>query len=129
MVTRGCKGQVRVGTTPVAETRTWELNESAERIDASVMGDCTRKYEVGPVEATGTFTCFLDDTDTNGQLALPVAGSVSLVLWPAGEGSGLSQRSFTATIEAIAERAAVDGLVERDYTYLATTPVDRTAQV
>ena len=128
MVTRGCGGQVLVGAAVVAEVRTWELNETAERIDASSMGACVRSYAVGPVEATGTFTCWLDDSDATGQGALPVAGSVTLTLHPDGAGSGKPARTFPAVIEGVAERASAEGLVERDYTYLATDTVDRTAQ-
>ena len=127
-VTRGCFGRVEVGGNPVAELRTWEINESSERIDASAMGDCTRKFENGPVETTGTFTCWLDDTDTTGQGALGIAADVTLVFMPAGTGSGLPQRTAQATVEAVAERAAVDGLVERDYTYFVNGAVDRTPQ-
>lgn len=126
--TRGCLGQVQVGASVVGELRTWELTEEADRIDASVMGACVRKYEVGPVSATGTFTVFLDDSDA-GQSAMPVAGNVALTLWPGGAGSGKPQRAFSANVEQVAERADVDGLVERDYTYAATTAVDRTPQV
>lgn len=128
MVTRGCGGQVLVGAAVVAEVRNWELSETAERIDASSMGDCSRTYAVGPVEATGGFNCWMDDSDATGQGALPVAGSVTLSLYPDGAGTGKPSRTFSATIEGVAERADVAGLVERDYTFVATTPVDRTAQ-
>ena len=128
MVTRGCGGQVLVGAAVVAEVRNWELAETADRIDASSMGDCTRKYAVGPTEATGGFNCWMDDSDTTGQGALPVAGAVTLVLHPDGAGTGKPARTFDANIEGVTERADVAGLVERDYTFVATTPVDRTAQ-
>lgn len=125
--TRGCFGAISVGGNNIGELRAWELTETAEEIDTSVMGDCTRKYESGPVEASGTFTCWLDDTDA-AQSAMTVASVVSVLLWPAGMGSGKAQRSFDARINEIPESADVDGVVERSYTYRATTPIDRSPQ-
>lgn len=126
--TRGCFGQITVNAAVVGELRAWELTETAEEIDVSAMGTCVKKYESGPVEASGTFTCWLDDTDA-GQAELTVAAEVTVLLWPGGAGSGLAQRSFSARINEIPESADVDGAVERSYTYRATTAIDRTPQV
>ena len=92
------------------------------------MGACVRTYIDGATEANGSFTCWMDDADTNGQAALPIKASVTLKLYPDGAGSGKPSRSMTATIQQVREGAAVDGLVERDYTFFATTVVDRTPQ-
>lgn len=125
--TRGCFGQVTVDANVIGELRSWELTETAEEIDVSSMGSCVKTYQSGPVEASGTFTCWLDDSDA-GQSALAVATEAVVLLWPAGAGSGLAQRSFSARINEIPESADVDGVVERSYTYRATTAIDRTPQ-
>lgn len=125
--TRGCFGQITVDASVVGELRSWELTETAEEIDVSAMGNCVKKYESGPVEASGTMAVWLDDADA-GQALLAVATEVDVILWPGGAGSGLAQRSFTARINEIPESADVEGAVERSYTYRATTAIDRTPQ-
>lgn len=127
-VTRGCLGQVLVGANVVAETRTWEMNVTRERIDASATGSCVRKFTLGPEEVSGTFTCWHDSTDTTGQEALLGTNSVTLIFYPYGTGSGLPKNEVTAVIEQISERFAFDGNVERDFTYVAESALDRTPQ-
>ena len=127
-VTRGCFGSISVGGNPLGELRAWELTETAEEIDVSIMGNCVKRYEAGPTEASGTLTCYMDDGDT-GQGALTIGAEVAVLLYPGGIGSTLPQRSFTAKITEIPESADVDGVVERTYSYRATTAIDRTPQV
>lgn len=126
-VTRGCFGQISVGGNVLGELRAWELTETAEEIDVSIMGNCVKRYEAGPVEASGTFTCYMDDTDT-AQGALTVGAEIAVLLYPGGVGTGLPSRSFSAKITEIPESADVDGVVERNYSYRATTTIDRTPQ-
>lgn len=127
--TRGYLGEVLVGAAVIAEITAWELTETAERIDASAMGSPNRKFEIGPLGATGTFTAWMDDSDATGQGAVLNGTQVTLSLRPGGTGSTLPERTFTANIEQVAERATFEGVVERDYAYVAITAVDRTAQV
>lgn len=125
---RGCFGVVKIGPTPtvVAELRAWELNETAERIDVSAMGDCTKKFSVGAVEGSGTFSMWLDSGPDAGQALVVVGTAVDVELFPGGEGTGNLLRSFNATITDRGEAADVNGIVELSASYAVNGAIDLT---
>ena len=68
-VTRGCFGKVfaKLATTTgaasqIAQTRDWQYEETAERNDSTVIGDCTKSFVVGAQETSGQLDCFWDVT-------------------------------------------------------------------
>jgi hypothetical protein len=118
-VTRGCFGKVKVGATPslVAEVRNWTLDQSAEVLDSSSIGDCTKSYTVGAVSWNGNLSCFWDATDTTGQEALDVGTEIDVELYPEGDTTGDVYYSGTAIVSQISRSGGVDGIVEAAFTF------------
>lgn len=114
---RGCQGKATVDSNPLGEMRQWEYTETAERIDASIMGDCTKKFVAGAKETTGTFTCWWDIIADAGQAALLIGNSVALALHPAGTGTGLPELTGNATVTDSGGTAEVDGIVEATFSF------------
>lgn len=116
--TRGCLGVLRVGPTSgatglIGEIVDWSFEESAERIDASSMGSCTKAYISGAVETTGTVTVHWDPADV-GQADFAVGSRVALELYPAGGVSttGNTYYKGVVNIDSVSRSADLDGIVE-----------------
>jgi hypothetical protein len=91
---RGCNGKVKVkavgatgGTVAVGELRNWSFTETSEQLDASAMGDCTKKFVAGAKETTGTIECWLDMADTTGQNMFVVGNAIIIEIYPNATGS------------------------------------------
>lgn len=120
---RGCFGKMLAGGTPTAvgELRSWEYTESAERIDASVMGDCTKKFVAGAKETIVRWTTWWNlgagtvPAQDAGQALLTVGSDVALLLHPNGTLAGKPELSGTVTITSVGGRAEVDGIVEASF--------------
>jgi len=112
---RGADGVVKVGTSAVAEVRSFEISEKADTIDDTVMGDTAKSFQVGLTEWEGTITCFWDETDTTGQGALTVGASVTLNLYPEGDQVGDTYFTGTAVITEAGLSTSFDGMVERTF--------------
>lgn len=97
----GNDGVVKVGTNTVAEVTSFTVTENADRVEDTALGDTNRTYKSGLSDVSGTIECHYDDTDTNGQGAMTVGSTVSLVLWPLGAGTGNPEWTVSATILGI----------------------------
>lgn len=121
-VTRGCKGKIFAkangatgAATQVKEVRSWSFEETAERIDASEMGDCTKKFESGAKTTSGTIAVQWDPATGSNQAVLTVGDKVDIELYPGGNGSGSTYYKGTATIESVSRSGEIDGIVASSY--------------
>lgn len=94
----GSSGVVKVGTNTVGEVVSFTVNENADRVEDTVLGDTNRTYKSGLEDVDGTIEVRYDPGDTNGQEAMQPGDEVSLTLWPLGSGSGNPEWTVTATI-------------------------------
>jgi len=109
----GNEGKVKIGSNAVAEIRGWEIQEQAKTVDDTVMGDDWETHKVTHKNWTASANCLWDETDTTGQGACTVGASVTLNLYPEGDGSGDTYLTGTATVTSVGASAAHDGIVER----------------
>lgn len=116
-VHKGSEGAVYVGANQVAEVRSATLTETAETIDSTSMGDTARTFESSLTSASGTVTCYWDETDTNGQEAMGAGDEVTLNLYFEGNASGDHYASMTAIITEASVSTSFDGLVERTFNF------------
>ena len=114
---KGSEGLVKIGANTVAEVKSWNLNESASTIDTTEIGDSARTKTIGTTEWSGSVDCFWDETDTNGQIAMAVGGSVTLNLYPEGATSADIFYTGTALMTGVSRSAAVDGMVEASFSF------------
>ena len=89
----GKDGVVKVGANDVAEVRSFSLNETADTVEDTTMGDAARTHIVTLTSFDGSLDVYWDETDTNGQIALGVGSSVTLALFPEGDASGATRRA------------------------------------
>jgi len=113
---KGSEGVVKVGTNTIAEVRSYSIEESAEVIESTVLGDSAKTFESSTTSFSGSLEVFWDETDTAGQVALSIGASVTLNLYPEGATSGDTYYSGTAIVTGVTVSANNDSLVERTIT-------------
>ena len=112
----GSEGTVKVGTagsdTAIAEIRSLSIEETADTLETTSMGDSSRTYVASLKQFTGSIDVFWDETNTGGQTALTVGASVTLNLYPEGATSGDTYYGGTAIVTGRTINSTFDGLVE-----------------
>ena len=109
---KGSEGLVKVGSATIAEVKSYSLEESADTIETTKMGDAARTYLPSLTTFSGSVDCFWDETDTAGQVALTPGASVTLVFYPEGSASGDTYYSGTALVTGKTITGSFDGMVE-----------------
>lgn len=126
---KGSEGTVHVGTSAIAELRSWELTETNEPIEDTVLADADRTYQSGLNGWNGSATAFWDETDATGQEALTKGASVTIKFYPEGVTSGDQYYTGTALVTNITRRAAIQGMVEVDFQFQGTGALTETTVV
>lgn len=124
-VTRGCSGIIKVkdaaatgSAARIYQIRDWSYSESAERLDSSQIGACTKTYTAGAVETTVNITAWWDTTSGANQAQMTVANDVYVEIYPAGTGSGSTYYKTPtggANIQELSRSGGVDGIVESSW--------------
>jgi hypothetical protein len=112
----GSEGTVKVGANAIAEIRSFSLEESADTLEDTTMGDTARTYKSSLTTFTGSVDVFWDETDTTGQGALTIGASVTLNVYPEGDASGDTYYSGSAIVTGVTRSSSFDGLVEASIT-------------
>ena len=109
---KGSEGIIKVGSSSVAEVRSYSLEEAADVLEDTSMGDSARTYKSSLTSFSGSLDVFFDETDTSGQGALSIGSEVPLNVYPEGDASGDTYYSGTAIVTGVTRSASFDGLVE-----------------
>ena len=108
---KGSEGTVHVGTDAVAEIRSYSIEESADTLETTSMGDTARTHLASLTSFSGSVDVYWDETDT-AQTALTVGTSVTIKFYPEGTASSSKYYSGEAIVTGVSRSAAFDGLVE-----------------
>jgi hypothetical protein len=108
----GSEGTVKVGSDAIAEIRSYSLEETADTLEDTSMGDSARTYKSSLKTITGTVDVFWDETDTAGQGALTNGAAITLAVYPEGDASGDTYYSGSAIVTGVTRTASFDGMVE-----------------
>lgn len=108
----GSEGTVKVGTDAIAEIRSFSIEESADTLEDTTMGDTARTYKPSLTTFTGSIDVLWDETDTTGQGALTIGAEVTLNLYPEGDTSGDTYLTGSAIVTGRTVNSSFDGLVE-----------------
>lgn len=108
----GSEGTVKVGTDAIAEIRSFSIEESADTLDDTSMGDTARTYKSSLTTYTGSIDVLWDETDTAGQGALTIGSEVTLNLYPEGDVTGDVYLTGSAIVTGRSVNSSYDGLVE-----------------
>lgn len=109
---KGSEGTVKVGSNAVAEIRSYSIEESADTLEDTSMGDSARTYKPSLTNFSGSLDVFWDETDTSGQGALSIGSEVTLNFYPEGDTAGDTYYSGSAIVTGVSRTASFDGLVE-----------------
>tara|TARA_A200000113_G_C8785061_1_gene328918 strand:+ start:507 stop:896 length:390 start_codon:yes stop_codon:yes gene_type:complete len=109
---KGSEGIVKVGTNTVAEVRSYAIDESADVLEDTSMGDSAKTYLSSLTSFSGSLDVFWDETDTSGQGALTVGSSVTLNVYPEGDAAGDTYYTGTALVTGVSRTGSFDGMVE-----------------
>jgi predicted secreted protein len=109
---KGSEGTVKVGSNAVAEIKSYSIEESADTLEDTSMGDSARTYKPSLSNFSGSLDVFWDETDTNGQGALSIGSEVVLNVYPEGDTTGDTYYTGSAIVTGVSRSASFDGLVE-----------------
>ena len=109
---KGSEGTVKVGSNAVAEIRSYSIEESADTLEDTSMGDSARTYKPSLTSFSGSLDVFWDETDSSGQGALSIGSEVTLNVYPEGDTTGDTYYGGSAIVTGVSRTGSYDGLVE-----------------
>jgi predicted secreted protein len=115
----GSEGTIKVSTTVVGELRSYTLEQTADTIEDTQMGDTSRTYKSALKGWSGSASLFFDEADA-GQLLLVLGTSIALKVYPEGASSGDKYYYGDAIITGSNISASFDGMVEAEVTFTGT---------
>lgn len=118
----GSEGTVRVGVNAIAEIRSYSVEETADTVEDTSMGDPYRTFKTTLKGWTGSVDVFWDETDTNGQVAMTVGTEVTINFFPEGATAGQTEKYYsgTAIVTGRTVTGSFDGMVEATITLQGT---------
>ena len=111
-VHKGSEGTVKIGANAIAEIRSYSLEESADTLETTSMGDTARTYLPSLSTFSGSVDVYWDETDTTGQGALTIGAEVVLNVYPEGDTSGDTYYTGSAIVTGVTRSGSFDGMVE-----------------
>ena len=111
----GSEGTVKIGSSAIAEVRTFSISMSAETIEDTTITDTAKTFVAGQTSWTAEVTCFWDETDTSGQGALTAGSSVTLNLYPEGASTGDKYYTGTALVTSHNISIATNAMIEATF--------------
>ena len=112
----GSEGTVKVGSNAIAEIRSFSIEEQADTLDDTTMGDTARTFKSSLTSFSGSVDVLWDETDSSGQGALTIGASVTLNLYPEGDATGDTYLTGSAIVTGRSISSSYDGLVEMSIT-------------
>ena len=116
---KGNDGVVLIGTDVMAEVISFSVDETAETIQDTVMGDQFHSYKASFTDFTATVETYFDDTDT-AQQAVTAGDTVSLVLGMEGNTTGDHKLSGSAIVTSRSIGVSSDGINTATYSLQGT---------
>ena len=112
---KGNEGTVKSGSNTIAEIISFTVDETADTIETTTMGDAAKTYVASFKDATATVETYFDDTDTSGQGTLTVGSSVTVNFQMEGDTTGDHKLSGTAIITGFSLGVSADGINTATY--------------
>ena len=116
----GSEGTVKVGANTIAEIRSYSIEQTADTVEDTSMGDSYRTHKTTLKSWSGTVDVFWDELDTTGQGALAVGSEVTVRFMPEGATTGDVYFSGAAIVTGKTVSASFDGMVESTITLQGT---------
>jgi hypothetical protein len=109
----GQLGAILLGANTVGEIRAFEITQTSETLDDTVMGDTWRTNKSTFKTWSGSMDVLFDDDETTGQNTLVVGAEIASVkFYPAQNASGAAELTGAIRITERTIKTSYDGLVE-----------------
>ena len=108
---KGSDGVVKAGSNAIGEIKNFTVEESADVLEDTSMGDTAKTYKSSLTSFTASVEGLFDDTDT-AQTAMTIGSELTFTFLPEGDSSGDYSLSGSGIITGISRSQAHDGLVE-----------------
>jgi len=111
---KGNDGVVLIGTDVMAEVISFSVDETADTIEDTVMGDTSKTYKASFTDFTATVETYFDDTDT-AQNNVTAGDTVVLKLQMEGNTTGDHQLTGSAIVTSRSIGVTSDGINTATY--------------
>ena len=108
---KGSDGVVKAGSNAIGEIKNFTVEESADVLEDTSMGDTAKTYKSSLTSFTASVEGLFDDTDT-AQTAMTIGSELTFTFLPEGDTTGDYSLSGSGIITGISRSQAHDGLVE-----------------
>jgi hypothetical protein len=112
----GNSGSLDFGGSAITELKSWSLEEAAEQIDDTAMGDTNRTSKAGLPTANGTIEVHYDQGDSV-QESMDAGVAGVLVLYPEGNVSTNPRITLTVQITGRSTSGAIDEILPQSFNY------------
>ena len=112
----GNSGSLSFGGSAITELKSWGLEEAAEQIDDTAMGDSNKTAKSGLPSASGTIEVHYDEADSV-QEAMDAGETGALILYPKGNSSNNPRITLTVQITGRSTSGAIDEILPQSFTY------------
>ena len=109
-------GSLSFAGSPITELKSWSLEEAAEPIPDTAMGDANRTSKAGLPSANGTIEVHYDEADSVQESMDPATNGV-LVLYPKGNTSGKPRITLTVQVTSRGQSGAIDEILPQTFNY------------
>ena len=116
----GSEGTVKSSANDILQIRSYSLEETADTIEDTTMGDTSRTYLSSLKTFSGSIDVFWDEEDTTGQGSFTVGSSVTLAVYPEGDTAGDTYYSGSAIVTGRTVTGSFDGMVEATFSLQGT---------
>ena len=112
----GNSGSLSFAAGTITELKSWSLEESAEQVDDTAMGDTNRTSKSGLPTASGTIEVHYDEADSV-QESMDAGANGVLILFPKGNTSGKPRITLTVQITGRSTSGAIDEILPQSFNY------------
>ena len=117
---KGSDGIVKAGGNAIGEIRSFSVEQTADTIEDTKMGDSARTYKSSLTSFTASIDALFDDDSNSYQETLTIGTELAFLFQPEGDTTGDYQLSGQGIVTGISQSQAYDGLVERSFTVQGT---------
>ena len=120
----GKEGVVTAGGTGIGELTGFTLETTGDVVEDTALTDATKSFVAGRTSFSGTLEMSYDETDSP-QQTLTAGSSISFVLLPEGNASGVEKFTGTGIVTGMSVSIPLDGITSRSVTFQGTGALTR----
>ena len=114
--TTGNSGSLNFGGSAITELKSWSLDEAAEQIDDTAMGDTNKTAKSGLPSASGTIEVHYDEADAVQESMNPAVSGV-LILYPKGNVSTRPRITLSVQVTNRSQSGAIDEILPQTFNF------------